>query len=65
MTSAYLSIKNIYLPQVDEKTSIVPGIINLVLTLSIMICVVIIFSNALPKWLSTYRERNSSQARIP
>jgi carbon starvation protein len=60
MTAAYLNIKNIYLPQVEDKTTIVPGLINLVLTLSIMICVAIIFSNALPKWIRAHRERNSS-----
>jgi carbon starvation protein len=62
MTAAYLNIKNIYLQQLEEKTSVVPGIINLVLTLSIMICVVIIFSNALPKWLSAYKGRKSSHS---
>jgi carbon starvation protein len=60
LTAAVLNIKNIYLPQVEEKTTMVPGLINLLLTLSIMICVTIIFSNALPKWIRAYRERNSS-----
>jgi carbon starvation protein len=59
LTAAVLNIKNIYLPQVEEKTTIFPGVINLVLTLSIMICVAIIFSNALPKWIRAYKERNS------
>ncbi len=60
LTAAVLNIKNIYLPQVEEKTTIFPGVINLMLTLSIMICVAIIFSNALPKWIRAYKERNSS-----
>ena len=60
LTAAVLNIKNIYLPQVEEKTTIFPGVINLMLTLSIMICVAIIFSNALPKWIMAYKERNSS-----
>jgi carbon starvation protein len=55
MTAALLNIKNIYLPQVQVSATLVPGLINLILTLSIMICVVIIFYNALPKWISAYK----------
>ena len=43
MTAAFLNIKNIYIPQVTETTTRVPGLINLILTISIIICVVIIF----------------------
>jgi carbon starvation protein len=55
MTAAYLNIKNIYIPQAGDRSTMVPGLINLVLTLSIIICVVIIFSNAVPKWIKAYR----------
>jgi carbon starvation protein len=55
MTAAYLNIKNIYIPQAGNVSTLVPGLINLVLTLSIIICVVIIFSNAVPKWIKAYR----------
>jgi len=55
MTAAYLNIKNIYLPQAGNVSTLVPGLINLVLTLSIIICVVIIFSNAVPNWIKAYR----------
>jgi carbon starvation protein len=57
MTAAYLNIKNIYIPQVRETTTIVPGLINLILTLSIMICVVIIIYNAVPKWITAFRNK--------
>jgi carbon starvation protein len=57
MTAAYLNIKNIYIPQVKETTSMIPGLINLILTLSIMICVAVIFSNAVPKWIEAFRNR--------
>ena len=60
MTAAYLNIKNIYIPQVKETTTLIPGSINLILTLSIMTCVVVIFSNAVPKWIRAYRNQNSS-----
>jgi len=58
MTAAYLNIKNIYIPQVAEKATLVPGLINLILTASIILCVVIIFYNALPKWVSAYRKKD-------
>jgi carbon starvation protein len=57
MTAAYLNIKNIYIPQVKEVSTIVPGLINLVLTISIMICVVVIVYNAVPKWIRAFRDR--------
>jgi carbon starvation protein len=55
MTAAYLNIKNIYIPQVKETATLVPGLINLILTISIITCVVIIFSNAVPKWIIAFR----------
>jgi len=55
LTAAYLNIKNIYIPQARDISTRVPGMINLVLTLTIIICVVIIFSNAVPKWIRAYR----------
>jgi len=57
MTAAYLNVKNIYIPQVRENATLVPGLVNLILTLSIMICVVVIFYNAVPKWIEAYRNR--------
>jgi carbon starvation protein len=50
MTAAYLNIKNIYLPQAFSDATRTPGIINLVLTASIMICVIVIIINAVPRW---------------
>jgi carbon starvation protein len=55
MTAAILNIKNIYIPQVNEAATMMPGMINLVLTLSIIICVVVIFYNAVPKWVKAIR----------
>ena len=57
MTAAYLNIKNIYIPQVKEASTLVPGLINLVLTISIMICVLVIVYNAVPKWIRAFRAR--------
>lgn len=55
MTAAFLNIKNIYVPQVEAAETLIPGLINLILTLAIMICVLIIFYNAVPKWIKAYR----------
>jgi carbon starvation protein len=55
MTAAYLNIKNIYIPQIHETTTMVPGLINFVLTMSIMICVIIIVYNAVPNWVRAFR----------
>src|SRR4030043_655359 len=51
MTAAILNIKNIYIPQVLDQSTMVPGLINLILTLCIIVSVVIIIANALPKWI--------------
>ena len=51
MTAAVLNIKNIYLPQIQYHSTIVPGLINLILTLSIIVAVIIIIFNAVPGWL--------------
>jgi carbon starvation protein len=58
MTAALLNIKNIYIPQVGVRETLVPGLINLILTVSIIICVFIIFYNAIPKWVNSFRTRN-------
>jgi carbon starvation protein len=55
MTAAYLNIKNIYIPQIRDSATMVPGLINLILTLCIIICVVIIIYNAVPKWIKAFR----------
>ena len=55
LTAAFLNIKNIYIPQVKEASTLVPGLINLILTVSIIISVLIIISNALPGWIRSIR----------
>ena len=55
MTAAFLNIKNIYIPQVRITATFLPGLINLILTVSLIICVVIIFYNAIPKWIKAFK----------
>jgi carbon starvation protein len=58
MTAALLNIKNIYIPQAGEAITRIPGLINLILTLCIIISVIIIIFNAVPNWLKALRRDN-------
>jgi carbon starvation protein len=54
ITTLYAGITNvinIYYPQMMTRATMVPGMINFVLTLVIIACLFVIFGNALPKWL--------------
>jgi hypothetical protein len=64
ITAAFLNIKNIYLPQATDPKTSVPGLINLTLTCVILVCVVIIFYNAIPSWLRAYRKYFSEAKAI-
>jgi carbon starvation protein len=55
ITAAILNIKNIYFPQALEPGTRIPGLINLVLTVSILICVLALFYNAIPRWVRTFK----------
>ncbi|MFA5815856.1 MAG: carbon starvation protein A [Bacteroidales bacterium] len=53
ITTLYAGITNvttIYYPQMITHATMVPGMINFVLTIVIIICLFVIFGNALPKW---------------
>jgi carbon starvation protein len=65
LTAAFLNVKNIYLPQIHVTATLVPGIINLVLTVSIIICVFIILLNAVPQWIRALREKNVRLYSMP
>jgi carbon starvation protein len=56
LTAGFLNMKNIYIPQLQNNNTFVPGLINLILTVSIIICVFIILINAIPKWVKALRE---------
>jgi carbon starvation protein len=59
MTAAYLNMKNIFIPQIMESKTMVPGLINLILTLFIMISVLVVIYNAVPKWIKSIRNPDS------
>ena len=58
VTAAFLNIKNIYIPQARESATMIPGLINLILTVCILICVAIIIYNAVPKWFKAFKTLN-------
>lgn len=55
LTAGAMNMVNIYIPQISEPAKMVPGIINLSLTILIMACVVVVLANAIPKWVSAIR----------
>jgi len=57
LTAGYLNIVNIYLPQLSLPDKHIQGLINLVLTGAIMLCVMIVFVDAVPKWIKGFRQQ--------
>lgn len=55
LTAGWKNIFGIYLPQIQLEKTHTQGIINLTLTGIIMICVVLILANAIPKWISRWK----------
>jgi carbon starvation protein len=51
LTAGFMNITNIYMPQVLDAAKRVQGLINLSLTVVIMLSVVIIFTDAVPRWI--------------
>ncbi len=52
LTAGFLNIKNIYYPQLLDPAKSLQGIINFALTAIIIVCVVIVFADAIPKWIT-------------
>jgi len=60
LTAAILNIKNIYIPQLNVAETLVPGLINLLLTVCIIVSVIIIFVNAVPGWVRSKVQKERS-----
>ncbi|MCK9203364.1 MAG: carbon starvation protein A [Bacteroidales bacterium] len=54
-----MNITGIYIPQLSAPKFFVQGLINLLLTGVIMLCVVIILKDAFPGWIKGYRDSRS------
>jgi carbon starvation protein len=55
MTAAYLNMKNLFIPQAKDPATTVPGLVNLILTICIIISVLVILYNAIPKWIKAVK----------
>jgi carbon starvation protein len=55
LTACWLNLTNIYWPQLTTDSTFSKGLVNFILTLIIMICAIIIISNAVPKWIKAYK----------
>ncbi len=52
LTAGTLNIKNLFIPQMYEPATFTPGLINFILTIIIMVCVLIILADAVPRWVN-------------
>ncbi len=55
LTAGWKNIMNIYLPQISEAKTQTQGIINTTLTIVIVICVLIVLTDAIPKWIRSWQ----------
>lgn len=59
-----MNIFNIYIPQLLESKTLVQGIVNLVLSITILVCAVVVFSNAIPTWIKAFKERKQPIVKL-
>ena len=59
LTAGWKNITTIYLPQTLDEKAHFQGIINTSLTVVIVICVLIIFFDAIPKWIKTWHKKTT------
>jgi ABC-type bacteriocin/lantibiotic exporter with double-glycine peptidase domain len=55
ITGGVMNLINIYIPQMMTDKTVVQGTINTMLTVVILVCVLMIISEAIPKWIKIYR----------
>lgn len=63
LTAGFLNMKNIYIPQLQNQVTRLPGLINLILTISIIICLLIILYNAIPMWVKAIRNQKQNELK--
>jgi carbon starvation protein len=59
-----MNIFNIYLPQLNDSKTLIQGIINLALSITILTCAAVVFYNSIPNWFKAYRERKNPVLRF-
>ncbi|MDR3704618.1 MAG: carbon starvation protein A [Paludibacteraceae bacterium] len=62
LTAGYLNVVNIYWPQMLSPDTRVPGAINLILTVVIIICVLVVLFNAIPQWWHARKAKQESNS---
>jgi carbon starvation protein len=68
ITTCVAGVKNmagIYIPMLSQPEDSVQGWINLLLTIVIMICVVVIIRDSLPIWIRAAREQRMAPQKNP
>jgi len=55
ITGGVMNLINLYIPQMSVAKTALPGTINSLLTIIILGCVLIIITEAIPKWIKVYR----------
>ena len=53
ITAGYLNLKNLFIPQIFKEATHIQGIINSGLTLLILICVISVIADAVPRWVKS------------
>jgi len=59
LTAGWQNVMNIYLPQLLKSGTRIQGSVNTLLTLIIVTCVLIILSDAIPKWVKAWQGRTA------
>ncbi len=59
ITAGIMNITGIYIPQLEEPKHFMIGLINLILTVVIILCVLIILKDLVPGWYSAWRSRQT------
>ncbi len=54
-----MNIFNIYLPQLQDDKTMMQGVVNLVLSITILGCAFVVFYNAIPTWIKAYKSRGN------
>ncbi len=65
LTAGTMNILNLFLPQVANANTLVMGLINLFLTVVIMVCVVTVLVDSVPKWISVARGKRTIYSDVP
>lgn len=58
ITAGLMNLKNLFIPQISVEATRIQGLINTGLTILILVCVVSVIVNAVPKWVRAFRKKN-------